>query len=94
MKAKDGYPGAHVYISYGEWIFDHNGWTLEKEMIESVRAGFRERYPGWDFDRIVIEEDLETFCRNHNHRSPSDYAHLPWERAYHYIKRFPSQPPV
>jgi len=24
MKAKDGYPGMHVYISYGEWMFDHN----------------------------------------------------------------------
>ena len=94
MKAKEGYPGAHVYIRYGEWIFDHNGWTLEKEMIDAVGVGFRERYPGWDFDRTIVEEDLETFCRNNNHRLPWQYAYLPWERAYRYLKKFPTQPPV
>ncbi|MBP9762330.1 hypothetical protein KBD34_01810 [Patescibacteria group bacterium] len=94
MKAKEGYPGAHVYIRYGEWIFDHNGWTLEQEMIDTVRAGFRERYPGWDFDQTIIQEDLETFCRKNNHRLPSEYAHLPWERADRYIKKFPNRPPA
>ncbi len=94
MKAKEGYPGAHVYIRSGEWIFDHNGWTLEKEMIDTVKAGFSERYPGWDFDQINIEEDLETFCRNNNHRLPWQFAFLPWERAYNYIKKFPSQSPT
>ncbi len=93
MKGKNGHPGKHVYISYGEWIFDHNGWTLEKEMIDTVRAGFTERYPGWDFEQIVVKEDLEAFCRNNNHRQPWQFAYLPWERAYNYIKQFPNLPP-
>lgn len=49
MKGKHDYPGAHVYIRYGKWMFDHNGWTLEKEMIKTTRTGFRKRHPGWDF---------------------------------------------
>lgn len=93
MKAKDGYPGMHVYISYGEWMFDHNWWTLEKEMVDVVKAGFEERYPGWDFERTVVRESLETFCRNNNHRQPWQFAYLPWERAYKYLKQFPSLPP-
>jgi hypothetical protein len=85
--------GTHVYISYGVWAFDHNGWTLEKEMIDTVRAAYAGYHPGWDFERIVITEDLETFCRNNNHRQPWQFAYLPWERAYNYIKQFPDRPP-
>lgn len=94
LKAKDDYPGAHVYIRHGEWIFDHNGWTLEREMLDAVSAGFKTRYPDWDFEQTIIEDDLETFCRNHNHRLPWQYAYLPWQRAYNYVKKFPSRPPV
>jgi hypothetical protein len=93
MKGKDDHPGMHVYIRCGEWMFDHNGWTLEKEMVDVVRAGFTERYPGWDFDQVIVKEDLETFCRNNNHRQPWQFAYLPWERAYNYIKQFPNLPP-
>ena len=93
MKGKDGHKGAHVYIRYGEWMFDHNGWTLEAEMIEVVKAGFTAHYPGWDFEQTIVTEDIETFCRNNNHRQPWQFAHLPWERAYNYIKQFPDRPP-
>ena len=93
MKGKGGHKGAHVYIRYGEWMFDHNGWTLEKEMIEVVSAGFTAHYPGWEFEQIVVTEDLETFCQNNNHRLPWQFAYLPWERAYNYIKQFPDRPP-
>ncbi len=94
MKAIKGHPGAHVYIRYGEWIFDHNGWTLEQEMMDTVTAGFRERYPEWDCERIIIDNDIETFCRNNAHKLPWQFAYLPWERAYNYIKKFPDKPPT
>lgn len=93
IKPKNGKPGTHVYISYGKWAFDHNGWTLEEELIATTRKAYSGHHPGWDFDRIIIKEDIATFCRNHNHRQPWQFAYLPWERAYNYIKQFPSLPP-
>jgi hypothetical protein len=85
--------GTHVYISYGKWAFDHNGWTLEKEMIDTIRKAYGGHHPGWNFERIVVKEDFDTFCRNTNHRQPWQFAYLPWERAYNYIKQFPNRPP-
>jgi hypothetical protein len=93
IKPNGGKPGTHVYISYGKWAFDHNGWTLEEEMISAIRTAYGGHHPGWDFERIIIMDDIETFCRNNNHRQPWQFAHLPWERAYKYIKQFPNLPP-
>ena len=85
--------GTHVYMSNGTWAFDHNGWTLEKKLLETITATYSKKYPGWSFERIVIKDDLETFCRNNNHRQPWQFAYLPWERAYNFIKQFPDSPP-
>lgn len=93
MKPHGSKPGTHVYASNGKWAFDHNGWTLEKELLNITESAYAKKYPGWGFDRIVVEDDLETFCRNNNHRQPWQYAYLPWERAYNYIKQFSDSPP-
>jgi hypothetical protein len=87
-------PGNHLYVSNGVWAFDYNGWTLENELIGETRKAYTEAYQGWDFERIVMKTDLETFCKEHNHRAPSHFPYLPWERAYHHIKKFPSIPPA
>jgi hypothetical protein len=85
--------GTHVYMSNGTWAFDHNGWTLESELLETTAAAYGKEYPGWGYERIIVEDDLETFCRNNNHRQPWQFAYLPWERAYNFIKRLPGSPP-
>ena len=85
--------GTHVYVSDGTWAFDHNGWTLEKELIEITQLTYEKEFPGWTFEKIVVKEDLEMLCANNNHRPPWRYAHLPWERAYKYIQKFDSKPP-
>jgi hypothetical protein len=87
------YSGNHVYVTDGTWAFDHNGWTLEKELLEVTKKDYTRGKKDWDFERIVIKEDLETFCKKYNSRPPAYYAYLPWERAYNYIKKFPSHPP-
>ena len=85
--------GTHMYVSDGAWAFDFNGWTKEKELLEETKKAERQGNPDWDFERIIIKDDLETFCKKHAHRPPAHFAHLPWERAYKYIERFPSAPP-
>lgn len=92
IKPAPGMRGNHVYATNGEWAFDHNGWTKEKELLAVTTEGFRKKYPGWDYERRIMDEDLETFCHDYNHRLPWQYAYLPWERAYKYISKFGDTP--
>lgn len=87
------FPGHHVYVSDGEWAFDYNGWTKEKELLRLTEEAYETRYPGWHYERNVIDQSLENFCKENNHRLPWQYAYLPWERAYKYISQFESSPP-
>lgn len=95
IKPDVGFPGNHVYASDGIWAFDHNGWTREDELIMVTEKAYEARYPGWKYQRIVIEPSLtalEDFCKANNHRLPWQYAYLPWERARLYIDRFGDSP--
>jgi hypothetical protein len=97
IKPAEGFTGNHVYASNGEWAFDHNGWTKEKELLEVTSKAYKDRYPNWNYERIVIESSmtsLEDFCKANNHRLPWQYAHLPWERAHEYITQFTATPPA
>ena len=96
IKPAPGFKGNHVYASNGEWAFDHNGWTKEAELLEVIETAYRERYPGWSYERITIEPtatSLEDFCKANNHRLPWQYAYLPWARANSYIATFDTRPP-
>jgi hypothetical protein len=77
----------HVYASNGEWAFDHCGFTLESELLETTRLVYRQHYVDWEYATEVIL-NLEQFCQQYHHRLPWQYLHLPWERAYCYIKSF------
>jgi hypothetical protein len=88
------YPGNHVYIYKDGWAFDTAGWTREEELLRVMREDYATRHPSWNIERIVITDmGLETFCKKYYHRSPAYYPHLPWGRAYKYIKNFSSKPP-
>lgn len=96
LKPAAGFPGNHIYVSNGVWAFDHNGWTKEQELLVITEQAYQERYPGWRYERIVIERSptwLEDFCKAHKHWLPWQFAYLPWERAYKYIKQFEESPP-
>ena|SRR3989344_5729550 len=93
IKPKGGFNGNHMYVLDNKWAFDFNGWTTEKELLKTTENAYRKVYATWDYDRIIINDDLETFCKNNNHRSPAHFAYLPWERTYNYIKQFNKEPP-
>ncbi len=96
IKPAENYTGNHVYVSDGTWAFDFNGWTLEEELLRITEEEYSKAYPGWKFQKHTLEYDLytlEDFCKKNYHRMPYQYAYLPWERAYNYIKQFPSSPP-
>jgi hypothetical protein len=77
----------HVYATNGVWAFDHCGYTLESELLETTKLIYRQHYYDWEYITEVIF-DLEEFCRQYNHRLPWQYLRLPWERAYQYIQMF------
>ncbi len=80
--------GNHVYVTDGEWAFDFNGWTKEKELLAEAEKAYGGKYPGWQYERMILDCDLETFCKENYHRPPAYYAYLPWERTYAFIDKF------
>lgn len=96
IKPAKGFGGTHVYASNGEWVFDHNGWTREDELLQTTERAYTERYPGWSYERIEIEytmQALNNLCAATQLRMPYHYPELPWKRAYNYINRFDPKPP-
>lgn len=95
IKPKADYEGSHMYASNGIWAFDFNSWTLEEELLEVFEAAYKQVYPAWEYERIVINEGLPAYVAagNHHVRPPEYFPELPWKRAYEYIKKFPSTPP-
>lgn len=95
VRPKRNLPGNHMYASNGIWAFDFNGWTPEEELLTVTRGAYQKAYKGWDFERIVIKEGLPAFIAKGDHqlRPPEYFPHLPWERAYKYLARFPAEPP-
>jgi len=84
---------SHVYISDGNWAFDFNGWTKEEELLSVTESISKEINPNWSYKRMLIEDDLETFCEKNYHRRPAYFLHLPWERTYNFISQFSDTPP-
>jgi hypothetical protein len=88
-----GYFGHHMYVTDGTWALDYAGWTMEAELLEETERAMDTMQPQWSCDRLVIAEDIETFCSAHNHRPPSHFPDLPWRRAYAYLATLPDRPP-
>jgi hypothetical protein len=76
---------SHVYVTDGERAFDFGGWTPLSELLAVTRAV----EPDAGYEQRPIKGDLTAFCREHNHRERSYYAHDPWERALRYLEQFP-----
>lgn len=79
---------SHVYVTEGTWAFDHDGWTLQSELLSVTRAA----EPLSAFTPRPIDTNLDTFCRRHHHRPRHLFAFDPWERARRYIAQFPRVP--
>jgi hypothetical protein len=77
---------SHVYVTDGTWAFDHDGWTLQSELLKVTRAA----EPLSDFQSRPIHMDLDTFCVDHHHRPRQLFAFDPWERALRFIAQFPA----
>ena len=82
---------SHVYVGDGRRAFDHDGWTLEDELLTVTRAATASQTPGTLVERLALPGELTAFCARHNSRLPSQYAFDPWPRALAYIARF--EPP-
>lgn len=49
-------PGNHMYVSGGTWAFDFNRWSLEIDLLKINETFAKDRYPNWNYERIVIEK--------------------------------------
>ena len=55
-KSVNKQPGSHMYVSGGTWAFDFNRWSLEKDLLKVNETFAKDRYPNWNYERIVIEK--------------------------------------
>ena len=78
----------HAYVSDGTWAFDHDGWTLEEELLGVTRCAHRRLDPEVRIERLVLGCDLEAFCVEHNSLNPSQFAFDPRPRALQYLTGF------
>ena len=87
-------PGNHMYVSGGTWAFDFNRWSLEKDLLKVNETFAKDRYPNWNYERIVTKEGLPEYLKNSHHlRAPEYFPELPWKREYDYIHKLPSDAP-
>lgn len=93
LRPLHGMRGSHVYATDGTWAFDFDGWTPTKLLLASTSTAYRDAYPGWEYELTVINEPLDKFCAQNNHRPPQNFFHLPWERTYKYIESFSKSAP-
>ena len=84
----------HAYVADGTWAFDHDGWTLEEELLRVTRRAHARLDPEIEIERLVVGTDLEAFCERHNSRTPSQFVLDPRPRALRYLTGFdqPDQP--
>ena len=85
-------PGAHVYVQREGWAFDFIGWTPEHVALSETAAACRARWPGWDYEKVEVIDDLHTFCARWGHRPPAGFAFDVVERADRFVERFPARP--
>lgn len=55
--------GNHMYVSGGTWAFDFNRWSLEKDLLKINETFAKDRYPNWNYERIVIEKVCRSIWR-------------------------------
>ena len=91
--AEFGSIGTHVYVVDGDWAFDASGWVHEKELLEVLESDYKSAHPGWAYKRVVLDQDLETFCINNAHSLSASFAGDVVERAKRYIENFSINPP-
>ncbi|OJU87713.1 hypothetical protein BGO17_01855 [Candidatus Saccharibacteria bacterium 49-20] len=56
IKPVNKQPGNHMYESGGTWAFGFNRWSLEKDLLKVNETFAKDRYPNWNYERIVIEK--------------------------------------
>jgi hypothetical protein len=77
--------GHHVYATDGVHAFDFNGWSLESMLRDVNAAAGRSADPEWTCERLVIAEDLLSFCGRYGHRAPASFPGDVIVRADHYL---------
>lgn len=78
----------HAYVSDGTWAFDHDGWSLEEELLGVTGCAHARLDPEIRIERLVLGSDLGAFCAEHNCQNPSQFEFDPRPRALRYLSGF------
>jgi hypothetical protein len=78
----------HMFATDGTIAFDFNGFSDDVVLRRVNAEAMRTQDSSWEAEFVVIEDDLETFCRLNNCRPPPMYPGDIIARADRYLDQF------
>jgi hypothetical protein len=78
----------HMFATDGAIAFDFNGFSEDAALRRVNSQAMRADEPNWEAEFVVIEDDLETFCRLNRCMPPSIYPGDVVARADRYLDQF------
>ncbi|HWZ90708.1 MAG TPA: hypothetical protein VNW92_17730, partial [Polyangiaceae bacterium] len=86
-----GQRGGHVVVASDDRVFDWAGYQRRDAFLVDYFEAMRAIFPDWQARFIPHESDPIgwEFCRQNNHRHPSQFRHDPMPRARAFVSRFP-----
>ncbi len=96
IKPDNGHTGNHIYVSFGDQVFDYHGYSLQEKFISHYWKRSRQRFPDWD--AVLIELPIDVLISNEKSRTydglwlrqPDQFLENAMPRALAYLDKFPS----
>jgi hypothetical protein len=93
IQPAQGFRGGHVVVASATVVFDCRGWSLRDQFMQSYSEAMCRLSPGWSYTLLEIDNPIAwEFCREHEHRHPSQFFRDPMARARAFLSRFPPRP--
>ncbi|MEH6527029.1 MAG: hypothetical protein V7723_13220 [Sneathiella sp.] len=95
IKPSEGQTGNHIFVSFGDMVFDYHGYTEKKRFLAHYWKKARQVYPAWDADLVEITPDTLTTAGPSVVydglwlRAPHQFFKTPVPRANAYLEKFP-----
>jgi hypothetical protein len=92
VKPNGNFRGGHVLVANAEIVFDYHGYTERMFYFDHFAIKMGRFFPRWSAQALPLLESPAAwdFCRQTNHRHPSQFIKDPFPRAFAYLQRFPA----
>lgn len=96
IKPDQGHTGNHIFVSFGDWVFDYHGYSRRAGYLEHYWKRARQSYPGWGAALVELPTDVlvsNSQSRTYDGlwlRQPDQFHMNALPRAEAFLQRFPA----